>query len=367
MSGGSIIIENLYKEFDDKIVLKNTNLEIKSGEFFSLLGPSGCGKTTLLRLLAGFEDPTRGTIKIDGEDVSKLAPNQRHINTIFQNYALFPHLSVFENVAFSLRLKNTDQAVVKKEVSYFLELVKLQEHANKKPAQLSGGMKQRVAIARALINRPSVLLLDEPLSALDAKLRQHMLIELDLIHDEVGITFIFVTHDQQEALSVSDRIAVMHEGHILQVGTPTEIYEAPINTFVADFIGESNFIEGRVEAVEGRHALIDVTELGTIKIEMDKPVAVGDHVRTTIRPEKIVISREKPAPDDDLNTIEVVVDELIYNGFQTKYFTKTLCGNIHFRVFKQHTQFRLNEGEIGWHEKAFISWDANDGYIVDIL
>jgi spermidine/putrescine transport system ATP-binding protein len=194
-----------------------------------------------------------------------------------------------------------------------------------------------------------------------------MLIELDLIHDEVGITFIFVTHDQQEALSISDRIAVMHEGHILQVGTPTEIYEAPVNTFVADFIGESNFIEGKVKALEGNYAIIDVPELGSIKIEMDKPVQIGNQVRTTIRPEKIIISREKPAADDTLNIVEVMVDELIYNGFQTKFFGKTLAGNIHFRVFKQHTQFRLNDGGIHRDEKAFISWDADDGYIVDIL
>ena len=214
LKGSDVVIDGIYKSFGDFEVLKNVSLEIKKGEFFSLLGPSGCGKTTLLRIIAGFEQPDKGTLTLEGDDVLSLPPNKRPTNTVFQNYALFPHLSVFENVAFSPRLKGLSNSQIKSKVEQYLQLVRLEGHADKKPNMLSGGMKQRVAIARALINEPRVLLLDEPLSALDAKLRQHMLIELDRIHDEIGITFIYVTHDQQEALSVSDRLAIMNQGEI---------------------------------------------------------------------------------------------------------------------------------------------------------
>ncbi|NLD36870.1 MAG: ATP-binding cassette domain-containing protein, partial [Desulfatiglans sp.] len=236
MIGGTVKVHNVSKNFGTTQVLKNIKLEINAGEFFSLLGPSGCGKTTLLRIIAGFEIPTSGDLILDNESVVQKAPNERHVNTIFQNYALFPHLTVFENVAFSLRLKKTDKNIIKSRVAEYVNLVRLQEHINKYPAQLSGGQRQRVSIARALINEPRVLLLDEPLSALDAKLRQDLLMELDRIHDIIGITFIYVTHDQEEAMSVSDRIAVMQEGNLLQVGTPFEIYESPADMFVADFI-----------------------------------------------------------------------------------------------------------------------------------
>ena len=249
MIGGTVNVKNVNKYFGSARVLKDISIEIKAGEFFSLLGPSGCGKTTLLRIIAGFEMPTSGDLLLDNESVLHKPPNQRHVNTIFQNYALFPHLSVFENVAFSLRLKKLDKKTIQNKVEEYVGLVRLQDHIEKYPAQLSGGQKQRVAIARALINEPRVLLLDEPLSALDAKLRQELLMELDRIHDIIGITFIYVTHDQEEAMSVSDRIAVMQDGNLLQIGTPFEIYESPADMFVADFIGASNTLEGEVMEV----------------------------------------------------------------------------------------------------------------------
>jgi spermidine/putrescine transport system ATP-binding protein len=250
LKGSDVVIRGVSKSFGDFTVLHDIDIEIKKGEFFSLLGPSGCGKTTLLRIIAGFESPDCGVVTLEGADVLPLSPNRRQVNTVFQNYALFPHLSVFENVAFSLRIKKTPRTEINAKVREYLRLVQLEGHAQKKPNQLSGGQKQRVAIARALINEPRVLLLDEPLSALDAKLRQHMLIELDQIHDKIGITFIYVTHDQQEALSVSDRIAVMNQGDVLQVGTPHEIYESPATDFVARFIGEANLFDAEVVSVE---------------------------------------------------------------------------------------------------------------------
>ena len=244
MKGSQVRIDGVSKSFGDFQVLKNVNIEIKKGEFFSLLGPSGCGKTTLLRIIAGFEDPSDGDILLDDASILSLPSNKRHVNTVFQSYALFPHLSVFENVAFPLRLKKLDRRAINARVEDYLQLVKLDDQKTKLPAQLSGGQKQRVAIARALINEPSVLLLDEPLSALDAKLRQHMLLELDAIHDKIGITFLYVTHDQEEAISVSDRLAVMNDGEVLQVGSPSEIYETPADILVAPFIGENNFFSG---------------------------------------------------------------------------------------------------------------------------
>ena len=247
MKGSQVSIDHVSKRFGDFIALSDINFVIKAGEFFSLLGPSGCGKTTLLRIIAGFEKPDDGVVLFDDTNVIPFSPDKRHSNTVFQTYALFPHLSVYDNIAFPLRLKKVPKAEIDEKVKKYVHLVQLDEHISKKPNQLSGGQKQRVAIARALINEPKVLLLDEPLSALDAKLRANLLIDLDNLHDKIGITFIYVTHDQSEALSVSDRIAVMNHGHVLQVGTPFEIYESPATQFVAEFIGETNLFEAEVE------------------------------------------------------------------------------------------------------------------------
>ncbi|MDR2577198.1 MAG: ABC transporter ATP-binding protein [Chitinispirillales bacterium] len=367
MKGSQVTIKNVEKYFGDFHVIKNVSLEINKGEFYSLLGPSGCGKTTLLRIIAGFEEPTAGAALLDGRDMIPIAANRRPVNTVFQTYALFPHMTVFENVAFPLRLKKTPNGVIRDKVQRFLELVKLPNEGKKLPAQLSGGQKQRVAIARALINEPSVLLLDEPLSALDAKLRQHMLIELDSIHDAIGITFIYVTHDQQEALSVSDRVAVMNEGEIVQVGTPFEIYESPSTPFVAHFIGETNYFGGKVtEILEENRARVEIPDVGPIIVDRDKPMSVGDSVKVTIRPEKIRISTERhKALDDRFNQLEGEVDELIYSGFQSKFFVK-VNDRVVFRVFKQHVRFFTDEKAINWKDKVYIWWHDNDSFIVEV-
>ncbi|MDR0663393.1 MAG: ABC transporter ATP-binding protein [Spirochaetaceae bacterium] len=374
MKGSDVDIEGIFKSFGDFDVLKNVTLDIKKGEFFSLLGPSGCGKTTLLRIIAGFENPDEGSLKIDGANVLPFPPNRRQVNTIFQNYALFPHLTVFENVAFPLRINHAHRDDVEAKVYEYLRLVQLESHARKKPNQLSGGQKQRVAIARALIREPHVLLLDEPLSALDAKLRQHMLIELDEIHDKIGITFIYVTHDQQEALSVSDRIAVLDQGKVLQVGTPHEIYESPATGFVAHFIGETNLFDGKVARVEKIDAPepeymaeLDIPELGRIKVTTDDKVKVGEKVSFTVRPEKIVISTERPVTKrGDINMLQGIVDEPIYSGFQTKYYIKTRNAGAPavIRVIKQHARYSDEGPEIVWRDEVYLSWSANDGYIV---
>ena len=373
MKGSDVVIEGVSKSFGDFEVLKNINLEIKKGEFFSLLGPSGCGKTTLLRIIAGFEAPDEGKLTLDGDNVLSLPPNKRPTNTVFQNYALFPHLTVFENVAFSPRLKGAGDTEIRNKVDEYLQLVRLEGHAGKKPNQLSGGQKQRVAIARALINEPRVLLLDEPLSALDAKLRQHMLIELDRIHDEIGITFIYVTHDQQEALSVSDRLAVMDHGDILQIGTPHEIYESPAKDFIARFIGETNLFDATVISVEKMNrewveymTELEIPELGRIKVTTVDDIKPGQTVSFTIRPEKIVITTDKPSTNrGDINYFQGKVDEPIYSGFQTKFYVKVFDKTI-IRVIKQHANYSDEGPAIRWKDTVFLSWSADDGYIVEV-
>jgi spermidine/putrescine transport system ATP-binding protein len=373
LKGSDVGIKEIAKSFGDFKVLHNIDLGIKKGEFFSLLGPSGCGKTTLLRIIAGFESPDQGSLQFDGVDVLNLPPNQRQANTVFQNYALFPHLSVFENVAFPLRIRGIPKTQIAAKVDEYLQLAQMEGHAHKKPNQLSGGQKQRVAIARALINEPRVLLLDEPLSALDAKLRQHLLIELDQIHDQIGITFIYVTHDQQEALSVSDRIAVMNQGDVLQVGTPHEIYESPATDFVARFIGETNLFDGVVASVvyldkpDPEYMVeMDIPELGRIKVTTVDRVQPGQRVSFTIRPEKILISKEKPVTKrEDINLFQGTVDEPIYSGFQTKFYVK-VWDKVLIRVIKQHAKYSDEGPDILWRDEVFLSWSAHDGYIVEV-
>lgn len=392
MNGSQVKIDHVSKEFGDFVALNDIDFTIKQGEFFTLLGPSGCGKTTLLRIIAGFENPDDGAVLFDDKNVVGLPPNKRLSNTIFQSYALFPHLTVFENVAFSLRLKKVDNATVEEKVRKYLSLVQLEEHIYKKPNQLSGGQRQRVAIARALINEPKVLLLDEPLSALDAKLRSSLLVELDHLHDKIGITFIFVTHDQSEALAVSDRIAVMNKGHVLQIGTPFEIYESPATQFVAQFIGETNLFESTVVACEGYKAksgeeymvTLNTPELGLqaqlkgdtqATKEEDKNILVTDYEHTdagqkvafTIRPEKIRITLEEPDVHGrkDINVFKGIVEEPVYTGFQSKFYVKLEKTGTIVKVFKQHTNYLDDGPEIQWKDTVYISWSAEDGYIVE--
>ena len=363
MKGSDVTVSNVSKSFGTFSALKDVSLDIRKGEFFSLLGPSGCGKTTLLRAIAGFEDPDSGVISIDGADVSGLPPDKRRCNTVFQSYALFPHLSVFENVAFPLRIKKTPKRLIKELVMKYLSLVQLESHATKKPSQLSGGQKQRVAIARALINEPSVLLLDEPLCALDAKLRQHMLMELDAIHDKVGITFIYVTHDQQEALSVSDRIAVMNAGKVLQVGSPQQIYENPATEFVARFIGEANVFTGVVLSRTGTLNVMEAESFEPLLVDDETPVDVGDRIIVTIRPEKIRISDDKPV-GKDLNIEHGIVEEPVYSGFQTKYVVCTDAGS-RITIFRQHANWSEGIPDIAWKDEVYLSFSARDMVIVE--
>ncbi|MCX7653322.1 MAG: ABC transporter ATP-binding protein [Fervidobacterium sp.] len=368
MPGSSVTIVDVNKYYDDFHVLKNINLEIKENEFFSLLGPSGCGKTTLLRIIAGLEDVDTGDVLLDNRSILHLPPNKRPINTIFQNYALFPHLNVYENIAFPLRLKKLSEIEIKEKVEWLLSLVRLEEHSKKKPSQLSGGQKQRVSLARALANEPRVLLLDEPISALDAKLRQELLIELDNLHDKIGITFIYVTHDQSEAISVSDHVAVMNNGVIVQYGTPYEIYESPANSFVATFIGETNLMKGEVtKLLSESYAVVEFPSLGEIICYRDKPVKEKDYVLVTLRPEKIRITHSKPTFSENTitNVVHGLVDETIYMGYQTKYFVRTDEGYI-LKVYKQHVSYLLDEKIIQWKDEVFLYWNPDDSYIVEV-
>ena len=356
--------EAVSKNFGSVKAVQNVSLGIKKGEFFSLLGPSGCGKTTLLRMLAGFETPDRGRILVDGQDISQLPPNRRRVNTIFQSYALFPHLTVRENVAFGPRVAGWSRARIDEEVSRLLALTELEDQAGKKPEQISGGQKQRVAIARALINNPDVLLLDEPLAALDLKLRQRMLIELDAIHDKVEITFLYVTHDQGEAMSLSDRIAVMSEGRIEQVGPPSEIYEAPRTSFVAAFIGDTNLLEGRVkESVDGKYCRLQMAGFTDILCRNNKQFGQGMAVSLSVRPEKLRISREKPHADRLSNVVHGRVEDVIYLGTHTKYWVR--AGEHRLAVFEQRNRFLLDETPSSWEQDVWLWWHADDAFILE--
>ncbi|NLM01617.1 MAG: ABC transporter ATP-binding protein [Treponema sp.] len=370
MKGCTVKINNINKSFGDFVALDNVDFTINKGEFFSLLGPSGCGKTTLLRIIAGFEFPDKGTVLFNDLNVIPLSANKRPSNTVFQTYALFPHLSVFENIAFPLKIKKIPKNQIEEKVMEYVRLVQLEGHEHKKPNQLSGGQKQRVAIARALINEPEVLLLDEPLSALDAKLRQNLLVELDTLHDKIGITFIYVTHDQSEALSVSDRIAIMNKGKVLQIGTPFEIYESPATEFVAKFIGETNLFDAKVaECIpynDDYMCTLNVPELHTsIKVTDYEQTKIGQDVCFTVRPEKIRISLEEPnSTKSNLNIFKGIVEEPVYSGFQSKFYVRLDNGTL-IKVFKQHTNYLDDGPEIAWKDKVYISWSANDGYIVE--
>jgi len=371
MVGSSVIIKHLSKDYDDFHALKDVSMTINEGEFFSILGPSGCGKTTLLRIIAGFVFPDSGTVYLGNQDILNLPPEKRDCNTIFQNYALFPHLSIYENIAFPLRLKKLDEKTISEKVAKYIQLVQLEGHENKRPSQVSGGQRQRVAIARALINEPKVLLLDEPLSALDAKLRSNLLIDLDNIHDKIGITFIYITHDQNEALSVSDRIAVMNNGEVLQIGEPFEIYESPATEFVASFIGEANIFSSTVKECS---KLEEIDEY-LCKLELDnfsepvyvtdyEPTKINQRVSYTVRPEKIHISLNKPLNRKNFNIFKGIVEEPIYSGFQSKLYVRLENGEL-IKVYKQHIKF-LDEGpEIAYLDEVYVSWTALDGYIIE--
>jgi spermidine/putrescine transport system ATP-binding protein len=302
--------QSLSKSFQTQTVLGDFNLSIEEGEFLTLLGPSGCGKTTLLRLLAGFETPDAGEVFLDGERVTHLPPDRRNVNTVFQSYALFPHLSVFDNVAFGLKMKKIAKAEIKQRVEEALAAVQLPDYGGRKPRQMSGGQQQRVALARALVNRPRVLLLDEPLSALDYKLRRAMQVELKSLQRRLGITFVFVTHDQEEALSLSDRIVVLRGGVIEQVGGPHEIYENPASRFVAEFVGESNWLDGVVSGRLDEHAAFAVVEGSACTVRCGAAWANGRDFSLLLRPEDLRLT----ALDSPQTILQGVVVETIYKG-----------------------------------------------------
>jgi spermidine/putrescine transport system ATP-binding protein len=356
--------QGVSKRFGAIQAVDQVSLEIKKGEFFSLLGPSGCGKTTMLRIAAGFEQPDSGRVFLDGRDITDLPPNKRKVNTIFQSYALFPHLTVRDNIAFGLEIAKRPRKEIGAEVGAMLRLIQMEDQAHKKPEQLSGGQKQRVAVARALINKPQVLLLDEPLAALDLKLRQRMLIELDMIHDEVGITFLYVTHDQGEAMSLSDRIAVMDSGRIEQVGTSAEIYEAPRTSFVAAFIGDTNFLEGEVtRLVDAEYCRLRIAGLPEVVCFNDKSMVPGRSLFLSIRPEKIQISRDKPEASPLRNIVPAKVEDVIYLGSTTKYWLRS--GGHRLQVLRQHFRFFLDEKPIRWKDDVWIWWHGDDGFMLD--
>lgn len=338
----AVSVVDVYKSFrnpngTDFRVLDDIDLDIRRGEFFSLLGPSGCGKTTLLRILAGFEQPDSGAVIIGGQDMTGVPPHLRNVNTVFQSYALFPHLNVQDNVAFGLRMKNVPAAQQRDRVMKALETVRIADFATRKPDQLSGGQRQRVALARAIVNEPQVLLLDEPLSALDLKLRKELQVELSNLQEQLGMTFVFVTHDQEEALVMSDRIAVMNRGRVEQLGRAEELYERPRTAFVANFLGSSNLIPGTVqELIEG--GAIVRTAHGLLRTTHAHGLSVGQDVTLSVRPEKLRMERDD---ETEGNEIRARVDDIVYTGAENQYLLQ--AGDQRLVVFQLNADIGADE------------------------
>ncbi|GII61779.1 spermidine/putrescine import ATP-binding protein PotA [Sphaerisporangium krabiense] len=339
--------------------VKGVSLSIAQGEFFSMLGPSGCGKTTTMRMIAGFEEPSRGTVRLHGQDVTDVPPNRRDVNMVFQSYALFPHMNVWENVAFGLRRKRVPEEEIKRRVGEMLEIVDLAGREKRRPRQMSGGQQQRVALARALVNNPRALLLDEPLGALDLKLRQAMQMELKRIQREVGITFVYVTHDQNEALTMSDRIAVMNDGLVEQLAGPREIYERPATTFVAGFIGTSNLLSGTAAEVSGGTAVLRVGDGQRVLVPVDGGTREGGTVEVTVRPEKIRITHDEPG--SDVSAVRGVVSEVVYLGTYNSYAVN-LASGAEFTVFEQNARDSSITAERG--QTVWLSWQPQHSYAI---
>jgi spermidine/putrescine transport system ATP-binding protein len=354
MSGIAVELEGVCKRFGDFEAVKDMSLQVRQGEFFSLLGPSGCGKTTTLRLIAGFEQPSEGAIRLDGQDVAAVPPYKRNVNTVFQSYALFEHLDVSENVAFGLRRRKVPKQEIGQRVTEALELVALEHRATDRPAQLSGGMRQRVALARALVNRPSVLLLDEPLGALDLKLRKQMQVELKRIQREVGITFVYVTHDQEEALAMSDRIAVMDDGVVEQLGAPEDIYEHPVKPFVAGFIGISNLLAATVE--DGG---VRLSGGRLVPAPVPDGMAAGTEVQLSVRPEKLWIDELEPG----MAEVEGTIAERVYLGTATQLIVE-LGPGARLVALEQNTARARADDRWELGDRVRIGWLPEHGQVL---
>jgi len=350
----AVSIEGVTKRFGSVVAVDAIDLAIADGEFFAMLGPSGCGKTTTLRMIAGLEFPTEGSLKIFGEEVGTLPPNRRPVNTVFQNYALFPHMNVLDNVSFGLRMQGTDKRDANKQAREMIDLVRLDGMEKRKPNQLSGGQQQRVALARALVNKPKVLLLDEPLGALDLKLRQDMQYELKSLQRELGVSFVFVTHDQEEALTMSDRIAVMHDGKLLQVGTAEELYDQPVNRFVADFIGQTNLIDATVIDDE-MIALANGT-----KLRAPNPYSAGTKVAMSLRPESISIGHVGDVPAEfEPTSLTGTVADMNYLGHSHVYTVNVDWMPLEVRTAATPTSVRFEPGS-----EVAIWWDRRSDWVV---
>ena len=359
MSESDLVLSGVTKQFGVFTAVDDLDLTVPEGSFFALLGPSGCGKTTTLRMVAGLEIPTRGTITLGEEDISALKPYRRPVNTVFQSYALFPHLTIFENVAFGLRRQGRKD--VAGQVKDMLELVELGPYGQRKPTQLSGGQQQRVALARALINKPKVLLLDEPLGALDLKLRRQMQIELKRIQTEVGITFVHVTHDQEEAMTMADTVAVMNAGLIEQQGAPMDLYEHPRTTFVANFLGQSNLIRGEVSSADGQHLRIDVQGVA-LHVPRDRATADSGGVWIGVRPEKVFLAAAGTETQDSSNLLrDGVVTDVSFIGVSTQYLVKMTWGQ-ELMVFEQNTGARPSF-RVG--DRVDLHWMPDHTFLLD--
>ena len=358
-----IALRGISKRFGDTVAVREVELDLADGETFSLLGPSGCGKTTLLRILAGFVEPDAGSVWVDGVDLTRIPPNRRPINTVFQNYALFPHMTVRENIAFGRKVAKLPPAQIRREVDHMLDLVQLEQHADKRPHQISGGEKQRVAIARALINQPRLLLLDEPLAALDLKLRQHMLLELERIHRDVGTTFLYVTHDQSEAMGLSDRLAVMNQGRIEQIGTPAEVYETPASRFVADFIGDTNILDGTLSSQpDGDSRQLTLPQLGTVSVRTASSLRPGERVHLCLRPEKLHLENGQSTLPADWNRLPGRILDWNYFGTHTRFLVEVGSQQLHVVQAHQHRAPHQSGYQTG--DSVWLRWHPEDGYLM---
>ncbi|WP_299140002.1 ABC transporter ATP-binding protein [uncultured Tateyamaria sp.] len=355
-----IRFRNVTKRFGDFTAIDDLTLDIFEREFFALLGPSGCGKTTMMRMLAGFENPTDGSIELAGQDIAGVPPNKRAVNMMFQSYALFPHLSIWDNIAFGLRRESSDKAAIAARVEEMLKLTRLEKFARRKPHQISGGQRQRVALARSLAKAPKLLLLDEPLGALDAKLREATQFELMDIQEKTGTTFVIVTHDQEEAMTVASRIAVMDEGRVMQVATPDRIYEAPESVYVADFIGDVNILAGTVTATGDQTYALGV-ENGTVTAVSERPFSDGQNAHLAVRPEKVAIHTTAPEGTDNL--LQGKVLDIAYLGNLSTYHVELPGGQI-IKAQTANTR-RLSRRDITWEDHVWVSWTKTAGVLLD--